>query len=481
MNIQDFLQVQMLQMTSNVTNKDNIFYIILIQLFITCFTMIIKLISDYIPKITDYYEKKLHKSMNQTLVVTETNLKTKSIQKNNKHDLYKVYFTRIFEDNNYTDMNEIIDSILYYLSLLHNIPTLSFLTNSQYIVSLKDKYIQVTNDIYIKILDIQYDSKVRYSCVLSSLEFVLCSNTNTAIEIKEWVNKVHIDYKKEMENKLGNQVYYFDYYERPNIQSFDPRGDICIERSKKDKLLSAPKHLSFIMQEFHSNKSLSTLYGNSAKKLIKSVEFFVNNEEWYKKRGLPYHLGILLSGLPGCGKTASIKAIAKYTQRHIINVNFKYIETATQLKNLFFSKDLYIYTDVESNQKKKIYVPPQKRLYVLEEIDAITDIVKQRTDNDVPKQVLNDELTLGEILNIIDGTLEVYSRMFIITTNHPETLDKALLRPGRIDVNIKFEKCDKECINKMYNDFFNKDAPKDVLNLDITPSELQQRLMMELN
>ena len=45
-------------------------------------------------------------------------------------------------------------------------------------------------------------------------------------------------------------------------------------------------------------------------------------------------------------------------------------------------------------------------------------------------------MTLGCLLNIIDGILEIPGRIIILTTNYIDKIDKALLRPGRIDFNI---------------------------------------------
>ena len=49
-----------------------------------------------------------------------------------------------------------------------------------------------------------------------------------------------------------------------------------------------------------------------------------------------------------------------------------------------------------------------------------------------------DKVTLGTLLELMDGLIEFPGRMIIMTTNHPEVLDPALLRPGRIDMHIHF-------------------------------------------
>ena len=47
-------------------------------------------------------------------------------------------------------------------------------------------------------------------------------------------------------------------------------------------------------------------------------------------------------------------------------------------------------------------------------------------------------LTLSDLLEVFDGVMEMKGRIMVITTNYPEKLDSALIRPGRIDVNVKF-------------------------------------------
>lgn len=161
---------------------------------------------------------------------------------------------------------------------------------------------------------------------------------------------------------------------------------------------AAPKQLSFTMSPFYSNKQFYNIYGDQVRLIEKRIKFFIENKEWYDSKGIPYQLGILLSGVPGAGKTSLIKAIANYTKRHIINVNFANITTATQLKNLFYYDKLQVYTDNSMANVNAYFIPIDQRVYVLEEIDAVSDIVKQRTSQDLPKQTVSDELTLMEIL-----------------------------------------------------------------------------------
>ena len=163
-------------------------------------------------------------------------------------------------------------------------------------------------------------------------------------------------------------------------------------------------------------------------------------------------MGFLLYGEPGCGKTSTIKAIANHTQRHIVSVPLNKIKSGKELLNVFYN--------VKMNCKD---IPLNKRLYVLEDIDCadLKDIVKDRSeaakDREAEDAMMSDKdsdkdsgldllsllkvstvegfknknkLTLATLLEVLDGVMEMEGRMLVITTNYPEKLDKALIRPG---------------------------------------------------
>jgi hypothetical protein len=75
-------------------------------------------------------------------------------------------------------------------------------------------------------------------------------------------------------------------------------------------------------------------------------------------------------------------------------------------------------------------------------------------------------IDLGVILNLLDGILETPGRIMIMTTNHPERLDPALVRPGRIDLMVNFKKCSSEDIQEIYE--------------GITEMKVNDRLLKEL-
>jgi len=172
-------------------------------------------------------------------------------------------------------------------------------------------------------------------------------------------------------------------------------------------------------------------------------------------------------------------AIANHTGRHIVSVPLGKLKTGKDLYEVFYGTRI--------NKKS---IPLSKRLYVLEDIDCteMKNVVQERRDlneNDTNEAVEADtednkmasllkilslgmnaevpknKLTLANLLEVFDGVMEMDGRMMVMTTNYPEKLDSALIRPGRIDMKIHFEKCRVEDIAGLYCTFFGVDIPAD--------------------
>jgi len=240
---------------------------------------------------------------------------------------------------------------------------------------------------------------------------------------------------------------------------------------------SVPKNYTEF--KFDSGKNFDNVFFPEKDDVVEMIDFFATNKSWYKKRGIPYTLGFLLHGEPGCGKTSTIKAIANHTRRHIVSVPLDQIKTTKEL--------LSVFNNAKINGKD---IPMDRRLYVLEDIDAgeLKDVVadragKDNTDSDKIIEVETDDqltllnllkipnvkifdpkkhrLTLAVLLEVLDGVMEMDGRMLVITTNYPERLDKALIRPGRIDMKLEFGRCTRNCLVAMYQHFFQATIPED--------------------
>jgi hypothetical protein len=334
--------------------------------------------------------------------------------------------------------------------------------------------IKITNDIYLRtkstrkrkrsegentrnFLHIEHNL-ILYSYTLNHHELIK--------NINDWTQKYINDIDKPIEGLL------FCEYKKKH-EEIDPHNYGWLSRSEIKQF-----NHNWNIMKFETNKSFDNIFFLEKESLLKRLDKFSQESDFYFKMGIPHMFGLLLHGTPGSGKSSTIKAIAKKLNMHILSVPLNKIKTASELVDIF--------TNPYINNKK---IPIDKRIYVFEDIDCMSDVVMKREGNDdknemkhekkkssesVEKQtiIINnkdskmeyvnsdvDELTLHTILNILDGLMEQPGRVVIMTTNYPELLDPALIRSGRIDMKINFGHTTTKTIREMF-EFYYKDRVK---------------------
>ena len=259
--------------------------------------------------------------------------------------------------------------------------------------------------------------------------------------------------------------------------------------------------LQLLFDEFplQNNKDLfNNIFFEDKEKLINYIKPFIYNptetnnigEEKYKRCGFTFKAGLLFYGSPGCGKTSTIKAILNYTKRHAILINLAKIKTCEELQNIFRKRTI---------NGRELY--GKQLCYILEDCDAFEDnIIQTRNCENIPnneniqnkindltetniKLIYKEEdvLNLSCFLNILDGLIELHGIMIIMTTNYPEKIDEALIRPGRFDFKYEFKKTTKKIIREMLQfnyelsekDILKYDSILDVKDYILSPAEIQ--------
>lgn len=162
--------------------------------------------------------------------------------------------------------------------------------------------------------------------------------------------------------------------------------------------------------------------------------------------GIRHKGGIMLSGEPGCGKTSTIMAIATYLGKDIYYMDLGKIKTNNELKLCIDA--------IKSNNNGAVII--------FEDIDCMTNICFENV-NVIDNNIKNDALSLSFLLNVLDGTLSPEDVIFIMTTNHIEKIDPALIRPGRMDLSIEIKKCCRYQLQQIYQDIYDKELRKDIL------------------
>ncbi|KAL6791216.1 BCS1 N terminal domain-containing protein [Trichoderma sp. SZMC 28013] len=201
------------------------------------------------------------------------------------------------------------------------------------------------------------------------------------------------------------------------------------------------------------NRPFSTVILSEKMKqdLIDDAADYLNpaTRRWYANRGIPYRRGYLLYGPPGTGKSSLSLALAGYFRMKIYIVSLSSINATEEGLTSLFSN------------------LPTRCLVLLEDIDTagLTHTREEPDATPAPVAAPNPSaptpssgsntgsggrLSLSGLLNILDGVASQEGRLLVMTTNHIEKLDKALIRPGRVDMIVPFSLADKTMTESIF-------------------------------
>ena len=380
-----------------------------------------------------------------------------------------IQFTREYNSREVSTQCSLVDTLLSMALKSTDAFTADCTTSNVTIPEIheKDIVIDKQHKISVRVNEIKRDGPhvrlVRF-CVSTPSGSGSRTTIKTIHDLMMHLKNLQQNYEKETQRDLLGGQFYFDQKYRMS-DMVDLRGNPHSENPRMARIYElsrAPKHLSFCKVAFSSNKQFSNLFGDEIVRVRNKISHFIEKESWYREKGIPHQLGICLHGPPGTGKTSVIGAIANLTKRHIVNVHCGEIQTHTQLRRLFYEEELHVYTDEDMTDIVKVKIPIDQRLYVLEELDAIPSTLS-RDHNATPQDVVMNEITLAHWLQIMDDVNQTSGRILVVTTNYPERLDSALMRPGRIDLNMQLGNASKYTIAKMIKHFTNFDADPNVL------------------
>ena len=346
-------------------------------------------------------------------------------------------------------------------------------------------------------------------------DYVLRNLKNTQIDHSFQEQTIHIQYQEFKQSQPGvesTKTYCIKSSDNKmdTIKSFvsellkDSTNSKLMTLTKKENNLTLLKSDKGQWNISH-NVSYKTLDNTILdpvieKQLINDIDFFLNSNEWYNTRGIPYNRGYLLYGPPGTGKTSVIKAIAQKYNLPIYMLDFTKINTNRKLNAVIDAMDtcnlphILCMEDIDRIQlfDKYIEVKNDNSKEPTATQGANNKDEAQKTDFQeydsmwqTKETEYNSEcITVDCLLNIFDGLVEYQGRVLFITANQIEKLLMnrevmvALLRPGRIDKILEFGYITPAQLVKMVKTFYDIDMEVDIRLPNIVPAEVMYYMQL---
>jgi mitochondrial chaperone BCS1 len=170
-------------------------------------------------------------------------------------------------------------------------------------------------------------------------------------------------------------------------------------------------------------------------RVLADMQRFMARREWYASRGIPYRRGYLFFGPPGSGKTSLARSLAH------------------ELGLTLFVLDLSSARTTDQQLFALLAQVPPRSMVLVEDVDRTRPMATQAAAK-AEKPADGSGATISGLLNAVDGPTSGEGRVLVFTTNNPDTLDPALVRPGRVDYRLEFRAADRRQAREIFLRFF---------------------------
>ena len=176
-----------------------------------------------------------------------------------------------------------------------------------------------------------------------------------------------------------------------------------------------------------------------------------NTRKFYNGRGIPYRRGYLLHGPPGTGKTSLSLALAGKFGLELYLLHIPSVREDGNLEKLFTAlppRCIVLLEDIDAVGIKRR--PPKSG------DDSDDDSDGEESDDDSDRSI-RTSITLSGLLNVLDGVASQEGRIVLMTSNFADRLDKALVRPGRVDRMIYLGNISRRSSELMFLRMYSRD------------------------
>lgn len=277
------------------------------------------------------------------------------------------------------------------------------------------------------------------STISAASEVFYKQNTGTFVIKYEGKYLLITKGRDKLDNAQSFQNVYFNQYSISGIWAREVIEKLLaevVETSKKKKeinevrVFSCTDYGEWLVSGRMSTKSIENIVLEDSLKssLVADINNFKEDKDWYKRNSILYKRGYLLYGPPGNGKTSLAFSIAAHLNKDIYCLDLGTLSGAAQLK-------------------RAMSCLSDRSLLLIEDIDSFFDGRKCKTGN---------KTNFSTFINCLDGAFYREGLVTIISTNHLDKLDPALIRSGRMDYKQEMPNPSLEDVSKYISKFFGK-------------------------
>jgi chaperone BCS1 len=207
-----------------------------------------------------------------------------------------------------------------------------------------------------------------------------------------------------------------------------------------------------------NNRKLDSVLLKSGQKeaILADLDRYFASRERYETLGIPWRRGYLLYGPPGTGKTSLVTALASELALNVCVLSLASPNvTDEKIGNLLASV-------------------PRRSVILIEDVDAFFQS-RSKADSQV-------RVSYSGFINALDGVAAHEGSVVFLTTNHPQLIDEAAIRSGRVDFRLELGLCDRGQLERMFMKFIDDPVAAarfaDAVAADRwSPAQVQERLL----
>jgi len=243
-----------------------------------------------------------------------------------------------------------------------------------------------------------------------------------------------VDQDTAIVSSTAGSNYYVRILSTLNRELLKPNTSVALHRHSNSVVDLVPPEADSTIQALKMTEKPDVTYADiggmdiQKQEIKEAVELPLTHFELYRQIGIDPPRGVLLYGPPGTGKTMMAKAVANHSTAAFIRV------VGSEFVQKYLGEGPRMVRDVFRLAREN-----EPSIIFIDEIDAIaTKRFDAQTGADREVQRI-----LLELLNQMDGFDQTVNVKVIMATNRHDTLDPALLRPGRLDRKIEFPRPDR--------------------------------------